>query len=232
MFYSPRSSAVCCFGAIFTWFQLRKTKQNKNFSTDVRTWDFWHDHISWIQRENAAAKWCYWVAEAIFTFPNFRAKKFYIIKWLFCVISTQAVREISLWEQWAESRPPTPAHERAKRRRLGHGYEHVSQATVLRTRPDGYMQIFLESNFPRAQPRAGPANTASHLPVRSAVASHRRNMSMMDALGRRGFFFSLSAAFSRVASSTSPLSSDLSSSYLPSTAPSLATASFSSTSIY
>lgn len=107
-------------------------------------------------------------------------------------------------------------------------YEHVSQATVLRTRPDGYMQIFLESNFLRAQPRAGPASTASHLPVRSAVASHRRNMSMMDALGRRGFF-SLPVAFSRVASSTSPLSSDLSSSYLPSTAPSLATASFSST---
>lgn len=42
-------------------------------------------------------------------------------------------------------------------------------------------------------------------------------------------FFSLPVAFSRVASSTSPLSSDLSSSYLPSTAPSLATASFSST---
>lgn len=103
----------------------------------------------------------------------------------------------------------------------------ASQATVLRTGPDGYMQTFLESNFPRAQPRTGPASTASQLPVRSAVASHRRNTSMMDALGRRGFFFlSLSLWFSpRVASSTSPLSSDLSSSYLPS----LASASFSST---
>lgn len=46
--------------------------------------------------------------------------------------------------------------------------------------------------------------------------------------GPPSLFFSLSVAFSRVASSTSPLSSDLSSSYLPSTAPSLATASFSS----
>lgn len=135
----------------------------------------------------------------------------------------QTAKEICLWQQRVERGPPSPAYEQSKRRHL------VDSITNMWAKRLCWGLGRTKSNFPRVQPRTGPLSAASHLPVRSAVASHRRHMSMMDALGRRGFF-SLSVVFSRVAASTSPLPSDLSSSYLPSTAPSLATASFSSTS--
>lgn len=159
--------------------EKNKTKTKKNFSTNVITWDFWLDlhllHISWIQRENAAAQWRRsrsllsrdfvslpgWISEAIFTSPNFRAKKFYIIKWLFCVISTQTVKEISLWEQRVESRPPTPAYERAKRRRLGHDGSRQKSIQLWTCEPSDRVEDsagWLHANFPRVQLPACPTS--------------------------------------------------------------------------